>query len=380
MPRVFFVAGDLSGDHNAAHVAAHLKSQNPGVEILAIGGPALKKVADTFLLDMVDKSVFGFLEPIKKIPWFWNVLRNVIRPALAEYRPDVVVPTDFFGFNRFTAKAGRASGSQVYYLVSPQVWASRPGRIATLRKLVHRMLVIFPFEEELYRNNGVPVTFIGHPLLDRLPVAADNASLRVEPVVGLLPGSRAGEVKRHLPLFLKAADLLAKDVPGIRFVLFAAQSLSNDFYDSLLGRSIRRPYLLEIVRDEDYTWRSGLDYALTSSGTATLENALLGVPMSVVYKMSAITYQLAKRLVSVKHISMVNILAKKALVPEFIQDRATPENLAAACRDFLKDTAGRKTLRSELLSLRGLLGGPGAGRRAAKEILKAINGRSEARA
>ncbi len=380
MARVLFVAGDLSGDHNAAHVAAHLKSQDPGIEIFAVGGPALKKTADRFLLDLVDKSVMGFWEPIKRIPWFWKVLNNVIRPALKEYRPDIVVPVDFFGFNRFTAKAGRESGAQVYYLVSPQVWASRPGRIATLKKLVHRMLVIFPFEEELYRKNGVPATFIGHPLLDRLPAVPDESPLRVEPVVGLLPGSRAGEVKRHLPLFLRTADRLARDVPGIRFVLFAAQSLSNDFYDRLLGRDFRRPYLLEIVRDEDYAWRSGLDYAITSSGTATLENALLGVPMSVVYKMSPVTFQLAKRLVRVKHISMVNILAEKELVPEFIQDRATPENLSSACRDFLQDIARRKSIRAELLSLRGRLGGPGAGQRAAEEILKAVSKNNEVRA
>jgi lipid-A-disaccharide synthase len=374
MPRVLFVAGDPSGDLHSAHVARHLKAQNPSLEIWALGGPSLQKTADRFLANLVDKSVVGFWEPFKKLPEFWHLLNRVLRPALQDHKPDVVVPVDFFGFNQFTARAAKAEGCRVAYFISPQVWASRPGRIQTLKKVVDRMLVIFPFEAALYKSQDVPATFVGHPLLDVLPETPEaEPPLKVEPVIGLLPGSRAGEVRRHLPLFLQCADILSRKRAGMRFILFAAPSLSNDFYDRLLGPNVRRPYLLEIVRDEAYEWRSGIDLALTCSGTATLENALMGIPMLAVYRMSWVTYSLAKTLIRVPYIAMPNILAEKALVPEFIQSRAAPENLAAAAWDLLQDPARRKSLRRELLGLRAKLGGPGAARRAAEEILSELS-------
>ncbi|MBL0058240.1 MAG: lipid-A-disaccharide synthase [Elusimicrobia bacterium] len=365
MPRILFVAGDPSGDQHAARVAAEAKSR--GAEILAAGGPALQKIADRWLGDLVSQSVMGFLEPIKKVPFFLNFLNRVLRPALAEFKPDVVVPTDFYGFNRHVARAAKAAGSRVCYFVSPQVWASRPGRIQALKQCVDRMLVIFPFEEPLYREAGVPVTFVGHPLLDVLPAAEGEAPMRVEPVVGLLPGSRPGEVRRLLPVFLKAAELLPS---SSRFVLFAAPTLANGFYDGFLNVPRRRPFLLEMVRDENYGWRRGVDVALACSGTATLENALLGLPTVVAYKTSGLTYALARLLVRVKNIAMPNILAGKTLMPEFIQSQATPEKLAGALRALLSNPPERRAVRKQLLALREKLGGPGAAVRAAEAILK----------
>jgi lipid-A-disaccharide synthase len=373
MPRVLFIAGDPSGDFYAAHAAEEIKTKDPRVEILALGGPSLRAAAHHFLFDLVSEGVMGFWEPLKKIPRFWHILHKVLEPALTQWRPDVTVPVDFFGFNRFAAQAARRAGSLVFYFVSPQIWASRPGRIHILKKTVDKMLVIFPFEELLYRSYGVPAAFVGHPLMDLLPDAsAASPRPRVEPIVGLLPGSRPGEVRRHLPLFLKTADLLSQKIPGIRFVLFAAKTLSNDFYDRLLGPGLRRPYLLEIVRDENYEWRSGLDLALTVSGTATLENALLGIPMVVVYKTSWITYSLARALIKVRYIAMANLLADRELVPELVQHHATPERLAAASLDLARDPGRRQNLRRDLLALRTQLGGPGAFGRIAAEILKGI--------
>lgn len=365
MTRILFVAGDPSGDEHAARVAAEAKSR--GAEILAAGGPALQKVADRWLGDLVSQSVMGFLEPIKKTPFFVNFLNRVLRPALMEFKPNVVVPTDFYGFNRFVAKAAKAAGSRVCYYVSPQVWASRPGRIQELKKCVDRMLVIFPFEEILYREAGVPVTFVGHPLLDVLPEVASDPPLKVEPTVGLLPGSRPGEVARLLPVFLRTAELLPG---GTRFVLFAAPTLSNGFYDRFLDSGRPRGYMLEVVRDENYQWRRGMDVALACSGTATLENALLGLPTIVAYKTSWPTYLLARALVQVKNIAMPNILAGNVLMPEFIQSQATPPNLSGALRALLQNSGQRRDVRENLLGLRGQLGGPGAAVRAAEAILK----------
>lgn len=362
---ILFVAGDPSGDQHAARVAAEAKAR--GAEILAAGGPALKRVADRWLGDLVSQGVMGFLEPIKKVPFFFNFLNRVIRPALAELKPNVVVPTDFYGFNGFVAKAAKAAGSRVCYYVSPQVWASRPGRILEIKKFVDRMLVIFPFEENLYRDAGVPVTFVGHPLLDVLPEVASDQIFKVEPTVGLLPGSRPGEVARLLPVFLRTAELLGRST---RFVLFAAPTLSNGFYDRFLDSGRPRQYMLEVVRDENYHWRRGVDVALACSGTATLENALLGLPTVVAYKTSWPTYLLARALVQVKNIAMPNILAGKILMPEFIQSQATPQNLAGGLRPFLQNTGLRREVRTGLLSLRNQLGGPGAAVRAAEAILK----------
>lgn len=362
--RILFVAGDPSGDEHAARVAAESKVR--GAEILAAGGPALRAVADRWLGDVVSQGVMGFWEPLKKIPFFLNVLNRVIRPALREWEPQVVVPTDFYGFNRHVARSAKDAGRRVCYFISPQVWASRPGRIQTLKKCVDRMLVIFPFEEKLYRDAGVPVTFVGHPLLDVLPDVSASAPSNVEPRVGLLPGSRPSEVRRLLPVFLETADRMPA---GTRFVLFAAPTLSNAFYDRFLAG--RRPgkHLLEVVRDENYSIRRGLDMALACSGTATLENALLGIPTVVAYKTSWPTYLLARTLVNVPYIAMPNILARKVLMPEHIQTRARPNELAEALVTLWKDGSARKAVRGELLALRGQLGGPGAARRAADAIL-----------
>jgi lipid-A-disaccharide synthase len=376
MARVLFVAGDPSGDERAAEVARELKILWPGVEISALGGAALRGVADRFLLDLVAEGVMGFLEPLKKIPRFAKILEGILRPFLKEWSPDVVVPTDFYGFNRFVARAAKDAGRRVVYYVSPQVWASRPGRVGILKGVIDRMLVLFPFEEKIYRDAGVPVTFVGHPLLDAVPEPDPHPPLRVEPVIGLLPGSRPSEVRRHLPLFLATADRLAKRRPGLRFVLFAAPNLPNDFYDLLLGGDPKRPYLVELVRDEKYQWRAGLDLALTCSGTATLENALLGLPMIVVYKTSWITYALARALVRVKHIAMPNVLAGREIVPEKIQSAATPEAIAGEVENLLNDASLRRRVRRDLLGLRVALGGAGAARRAAEAIKAEAQGAS----
>jgi lipid-A-disaccharide synthase len=366
-PTVLFVAGDLSADAHAARAARHIRSLRPAVRIVSLGGPALKAVSDDFLGDLVSMGVMGFWEPIKKIPRFISLLKNVVEPAIQKYKPDVVVPVDFYGFNRHVAETAKKAGARVVYFISPQVWASRAGRVATLKKWVDEMLVIFPFEEKIYHEAGLAATFVGHPLLDAMPAPAAKPE-RLEPVIGLLPGSRAGVVARHVPLFLKAAELISKKIQGSRFVLFAAESLSNEFYDRLIKPHGALPYLLEIVRDENYEWRRGLDLALTTSGTATLENALLGVPMAVVYKTSWPTYWLARMLVKVKNIAIVNILAGHTVVPELIQADATPENLAAAAQALWTDRPRRRLITEMLLALRAQLGGPGGSERAARRI------------
>ena len=256
----------------------------------------------------------------------------------------------------------QAAGVPAFYFVSPQVWASRPGRVKILKKLVKKMLVIFPFEEQLYREAGVPVEFVGHPLLDLIPEPAAHTPDPKALIIGLLPGSRSSELERHIPVFYEAFRILRKTRPGMRGLLFASANQPNSVYGAL-------PHGVEIVREQDYRLRATLDLALCSSGTATLENALLGVPMVVVYRLSWPTYLIARALVNVKHIAMANLLAGRAVVPELIQGDATPERAAAEAARFLDDAALSARTREELLAIRRTLGEPGCADRAAKTIL-----------
>ena len=358
-PLILIVAGDPSGDLHGAHLARALKSG--GARVAAVGGPLLQGEADEFLEDLASHAIAGFWEPVAKVGFLVRLGLRLKR-FLQERRPTVLVCIDYYGFNRRVLSLARDAGVPAYYFISPQVWASRPGRVAVLKRLVRRMLVIFPFEERLYRDAGVPCTFVGHPLLDLIPAPPDQAALKPPLTIGLLPGSRAAEVQRHLPVFLEAFQRLQGSFPQSRAVVFASPHLPDSAYAAAAG-------IAELVREPGYVRRAALDLALSSSGTATLENALLGVPMVVVYKMSWPTYAVARALIRVKHISMVNILADRSLVPELIQDEATPQRVAQAARALLEDPGRYARLRQDLLALRRVLGEPGASRRAAQEIL-----------
>ncbi|MBI5630373.1 MAG: lipid-A-disaccharide synthase [Elusimicrobia bacterium] len=361
--RVLVVAGDPSGDLHASHLVRALKRRDPALEASAVGGAALQAAADEFLEDLASRGVTGFWEPARQLP-FLASLRRRLKAFMAKKRPHALICVDYYGFNRRVLGLARSLNIPAYYYISPQVWASRPGRVQTLKALVRRMLVIFPFEEELYRKAGVPCLFVGHPLLDLIPEPS-QAVMEVNRLfkVGLLPGSRSSEVSRHLPVFLDAFDELRRRFPASRALVFASRGLPDSAYD--LGRRAG----VELVRESGYELRAGLDIALTSSGTATLENALLGLPMVVVYKMSWPTYALARLLVRVPYIAMANLLAARALVPELIQGQATPRNVADAATEILSSPGRREEIRRALLSLRGLLGQAGAADRAAESIL-----------
>ncbi|MDE2490194.1 MAG: lipid-A-disaccharide synthase, partial [Elusimicrobia bacterium] len=305
------VAGDPSGDLHAAGLIRALKRRDPAARVAAVGGPLCRAAADEFIEDLASRGVTGFLEPARTIPFLLD-LRRRLKDFLAARRPAALVCVDYYGFNRRVLELARAAGVPAYYFVSPQVWASRPGRVRVLKRLVRRMLVIFPFEKSLYEKAGVPVEFVGHPLLDLLPAPAEKAGPARPPLVGLLPGSRSSELRRHLPVFYAAFERLRKTHPGARGLLFAAINQPDEAYG-------RPPQGVELVRESDYASRRRLDAALCSSGTATLENALLGVPMVVVYKLSWPTYAIARALIRVRHIAMANLLAGREVVPELIQ-------------------------------------------------------------
>jgi lipid-A-disaccharide synthase len=363
---LLLVAGDPSGDMHGGRLMRELKARDPGLKLAAVGGPRMREEADEFLEDLASRGMTGFIEPLKALPFFAKLLGR-LKSFMLHRKPAGLICIDYYGFNRRVLGAAKETGVPAYYFISPQVWASRPGRVETLRGLVRRMLVIFPFEEEVYGKARVPCTYVGHPLLDAMPPARPAAPLKAPLTVGLLPGSRASEVKRHLPVFLAAFAEFRRHFPKSRAIVFASSSLSDDFY-----RKRIHDRELELVRETDYRERGRLDVCLSSSGTATLENALLGVPMVVVYKMSWPTYAIARALITVKQIAMVNILAGKPLAPELIQAEATPRKIARAAVGLLEDPVRYQELRRELAGLRSKLGTPGAAGRAADEILKGL--------
>lgn len=360
---ILIVAGDPSGDVHAAALARALKAADAATRVAAVGGPTLREAADEFLEDLASRGVTGFWEPAAKIGFLLRLALD-IRRFLRERRPDALVCVDYYGFNRRLLPLAKSAGIPAFYFVSPQVWASRPGRVAVLKRLVRRMLVIFPFEEALYREAGVPCLFVGHPLLDILPPPRANGDLKPPLRLGLLPGSRASEVGRHLPVLLEAARLLRRHFPAIELCVFASPALPDSAYASAIRSGA------SLVRERGYERRSQLDFAFCSSGTATLENALLGVPMVVLYKMSWPTYLIARMLVRVPYIAMANLLAGRKLVPELIQGEATPQALAREALALLEDPRRYAALRRELAALRVQLGRPGAAARAAETILR----------
>lgn len=356
------VSGDPSGDLHASGLIAALKRRDPSVRVAAVGGPLCRAVSDEFLEDLTSKGVTGFVEPALKIPFLFRLgarLREFIRTR----RPAALICVDYYGFNRRVLPFAKEAGIPAFYFISPQVWASRPSRVKVLGRFVKKMLVIFPFEEKLYRDAGVPAEFVGHPLLDLIPEPKPRGE--GSNLIGLLPGSRSSEIRRHLPIFLAAFRLLRLKNRFLEGRLFAAESQPDSVYGRL-------PDGVKLVRERDYSQRGNLDLAICSSGTATLENALLGVPMVVVYKLSWPTYAIARALVKVKHIAMANLLAGKTVVPELIQRDATADRIFLEASALLDDPARAAVVRSELLEVRRSLGEPGAAARAASSILSRV--------
>jgi len=364
-PSFLIVAGDPSGDLHAAGLICALKRQCPGSHVTAVAGRASQRVADEFIEDLASRGVTGFWEPMLQLPFLRTLLAR-LEQVLTARRPDAVICVDYYGFNRQVLEMAGRRGVPAFYFVSPQIWASRPARVHVLKRLVRRMLVIFPFEERLYRDAGVPVTFVGHPLLDAVPEPAPLRAANEVPTIGILPGSRESELKRHLPVCYEAFNLLRAKHPRLRGLLFATAAHADGAYGAL-------PSGVDLVRDHDYSWRRTLDVAICSSGTATLENALLGVPMVVIYKLSWPTYLIARIIVTVRQIAMVNLLAGKRLVPELIQHAATASRVATAAADILDHPVKAASLRAELLALRRTLGEPGATDRAAQVILESLS-------
>ena len=367
---MLLVAGEASGDLHGATLASALSALAPGVRIAGMGGERMAAAGVRLLRRVERVTVVGGTEAFGRLPALWSAFK-ALQSQLKHRRPRVLVLIDFPEFNMRLARVARRLGIPVVYFVAPQLWAWRPRRIQAMARDVSRVLAIFPFEVGLYQEAGVPVEFVGHPVLDVLPeferdAARQGLAADGEMLVGLLPGSRDAEVRRHLPVLLGAAQRIRARRPGTRFALPVAGTIPPGG----IAEAVRASGLsVEVLPGEAYRVMAAADLLLVASGTATLEAACYGAPMVV------LSHAIARRLVrGVSHISLPNIIAGREIVRELIQDEATPAAVAAAGLDLLENEVTRATQRAALLEVRSRLGEAGAGERAARAVLRERDG------
>ncbi len=363
--------GEASGDLYAGALARALQGIDPTVEVFGFGGPHLREAGAELVSSNEGFAVTGLVEPLVRLRHYWELLRD-LREAARSRRPDVFVAIDYPDFHFRLLPAMHELGIPVVYYISPQLWAWRPWRINVLRRYVRRMLVIFPFELDVYQRAGVPVEFVGHPLIDLVAPAEPGEAWLARhgldpgrPVVALLPGSRTNEVRRILPVLLEARRKLAADLPGVQCVVARAPSLDDELFATLADA----PGVAVVTGDADGVLAAA-DVVATASGTATVQTALHGRPMVIVYRLSPVTYAIGRAFVRVPHVGMVNLVAGRRIVPELIQGACTPENIARELRLLLTDEARARQMRDDLAGVRAALGGPGASQRAAEAVLK----------
>jgi lipid-A-disaccharide synthase len=368
--RVLIITGEASGDLHGAHLAAALKAQAPDLVILGVGGPRMKAAGVELVQDIGQVAVIGLVGPAAARTMARRIL--TLRRILRHEPLDLIVLIDNPGLNFHFARIAKQAGLRVVYYIAPQLWAWRPRRMRWIQRRVDHVMVILPFEEGLYRRAGVPCTFVGHPLLDDVAPSYDRDRLRAAYgiprdacVIGLLPGSRTGEVKGLLPVFLGAARLLQQD-RAVRLILAVAETVEQETIKRMCdeaGLDVR------LVPQDPNGVMAASDLLFIASGTATLQATIIGTPMVIAYKSPWLTYLLARLLVRVDSIGLANIVAGTPFIPELIQHRATPQNLADEARRILDDGAYRDGMRAEMARVRALLGAPGASARAAAVVL-----------
>ena len=366
---VMIVAGEASGDMHGASLVREMQKMDSSLNFYGIGGNRLQEAGVKLMANASEMAVVGLTEVIVKLGKFITVM-NLMKKSLDDVKPDLVILIDYAGFNLRLAKAAHQRGIKVFYYISPQVWASRQGRIRQIKKFVDKMAVILPFEVDTYARKGFTVEYVGHPLLDLVKTEYSRLESRkkfglVENIttIGLLPGSRTSEVVKLLPEMLKAAEIMAQKTPDIQFILPLADTLNEkNVADIISGSAIK----VNIIKGRTYDVIACADLAIVASGTATLETALLGIPMIIVYKISPLTYFIGKMIITVKNIGIVNIIAGKTIVPELIQNEANGPRIADEALAILTNDERRREIIADLAEIRAKLGTPGAAIRAAK--------------
>jgi lipid-A-disaccharide synthase len=363
---VMIIAGEASGDLHGSRLVTAMRKRDNALFFCGIGGQALKNAGVEILVDASELSVVGITEAFSKIPDLLKGLA-VAKKTLKRLLPDLLILIDFPDFNLNVAALAKKLGIRVLYYISPQIWAWRPGRVKKIGKLVDHMAVILPFEEGFYRKHEIPVTFVGHPLLDSnfdyKKKAFENPDSDIS-VIGLLPGSRDREIARHLPIMLGAAQILFKRIKHVKFIISLAPGAKRKTVEEIVNKH-KVAADLEIISGNVKKIFERSRIVVAVSGTVTLESAISGTPMVIIYKVSPISYWLGRTMIQVKHIGLVNLITGKKIVPELLQDQASPIRIAETVFNMLDDASGLEKLKYELMQVKDALGGPGASQRVA---------------
>lgn len=372
-PQFLMVAGEASGDMYGAEVARSLRQKYPGCRIYGLGGPRMREAGVEMQSDIRHTAVVGPFEAISQLGKLYKVFRNLAEHIESE-APTAAILIDFPDFNLRLAKRLKDAGSPVIYYISPQVWAWREGRVNQIRNLVNKMLVIFPFEEQIYRGAGVDVEFVGHPLINTVRATKSKQQFCAEykldprqPIVALLPGSRRKEVRYILPTMCQAAERIAAQKPETQFVLPMAPGLDRQLIESIIQA---RP--ITIVANETYNAVRYSRAAIVASGTATLETALLGTPEVIVYRISRATWFLGKFLLKVRMFGIVNIILGEEVVPELFQDKMTPDNITKAAIRLMDDVWLQSRIRGNYERLRRQLGSGNVPERVVEAVAQVV--------
>jgi lipid-A-disaccharide synthase len=373
MKKVMIMAGEASGDLHGSNLVREIRRQDPSIAFYGVGSRNMKNAGVHLLADASQISVVGATEVITHLRPLCRVF-NGLKRFLNTDRPDLLILIDFPDFNIMLGKKAKKLGIPVLYYISPQVWAWRKGRIKTIAALVRAIIVVFPFEVALYKNAGADVRFVGHPLTDVVKSSYNQAEAKAQfglaagkRTIAILPGSRMREITHLLPDMLRAADILSQRFQDIQFALPVAPTLSENFIRSFIQKS---PVPVTLVDGRVYDILRASDAALVTSGTATLETGLMAVPMVIAYRVSGLSYFIGRMIVDVDHIGLVNIVAGKRIVPELVQQEATPQNMADEMSRFLDNPAYCQEVRSRLLEIRSRLGEEGASTRVASVVLE----------
>ena len=375
-PQIMIVAGEASGDLHGANLAKAIRELAPEVSVCGMGGEAMAAQGVEILYDAARMAVVGLVEVLSHYGDIRAAQQTMLN-RLRERPPHLLILIDYPGFNLWLAKKAKRLGIPIFYYISPQVWAWHASRVKTIRRLVDRMAVILPFEQEFYRERGMAVEFVGHPLLDSVVSRRSREAFLNEhgiapqaTVVGLLPGSRRKELATLLPDFLAAAQRLAATHDNLAFLLPLAPGLDQaDLDRNGLADS---PLPITVVRGERYELMAACNAVLAASGTVTLELAILNVPMVAAYRTAPLTYWLGRKLVKVKYMTLVNLVVDREVVPELLQDEVSPQSLVERLEPLLFDHQAIDSMCQGLAELRQRLGGPGASQRAARLALDLI--------
>lgn len=357
--RVVIVAGEASGDAHGAKVAAELRIREPEIELYGMGSDHMHAAGVKLAVDCKDLAVIGITAVLGKLPQYFKALQDA-KKMLRLIQPDLLILIDFPDFNMLLARYAKKLNIPVLYYISPQIWAWRRWRVKKIVRYVKHMAVILPFEEQFYQSYQMPVTYVGHPLMEREFPTSEQIRAKVLPehsAVGILPGSRNGEIRRLLDTMLKSAAEIHKQRPDLTFLLSKASSVDSALFDEIVRQNAN--VKLEIVTSvRDLFDRA--DVLIAASGTVTLEAGLHGLPMCIIYKVSRLNYLVGRAMLKIKWIGLVNLVANEGIMPELIQDEAQPAKIAAEILDILRNKARYEHIETTLIKIKQTLGQGGA--------------------